>query len=167
MTSRHAALRRSIHVSVPPFQGFLDQHREAVFRFLVASVGPHEADDCFQETFLSALRAYPRLRDGSNLRSWVLTIAHRKALDAHRARRRAPQPSASVPDAPASVAEDSDPSIWRRVRGLPPRQRTVVFLRFAGDLPYREVARIVGSSEEAARQSARAGLATLRKEMVR
>jgi RNA polymerase sigma factor (sigma-70 family) len=154
-------------VSVPPFQAFLDQYREAVYGFLVASVGPQEADDCFQETFLSALRAYPRLRDGSNLRSWVLTIAHRKALDAHRARGRAPRPAASVPDAPVGGSEDSDPTVWRRVRDLPPRQRTVVFLRFAGDLPYREVARIVGSSEEAARQSARAGLATLRKEMSR
>jgi RNA polymerase sigma factor (sigma-70 family) len=154
-------------VTLPPFQRFLDAHRDEVWRFLVAAVGRDAADDCFQETFLAALRAYPRLREDSSPRAWVLTIAHRKALDAHRARRRAPRPSASIPDAPAAVSEDSDPAIWRRVRDLPPRQRTVVFLRYAEDLPYREVARIVGSSEEAARQSARAGLATLRKGMTR
>jgi DNA-directed RNA polymerase specialized sigma24 family protein len=57
---------------LPPFQRFLDAHREEVWRFLVASVGHIDADDCFQETSLSALRAYPRLRPNSNLRAWVL-----------------------------------------------------------------------------------------------
>jgi RNA polymerase sigma factor (sigma-70 family) len=154
-------------VSVPPFQSFLDEHREAVYRFLVASAGPQEAEDCFQETFLSALRAYPRLRDGSNLRSWVLTIAHRKAIDAHRARRRRPEPSVSLPEVATQGDEPGDGQVWRRVRALPPRQRAAVFLRYAGDLPYGEVARIVGTTEAAARQSARAGLATLRREWER
>ena len=154
-------------MSVPPFQAFLDEHREVVYRFLVASVGPQEADDCFQETFLSALRAYRRLRDGSNLRSWVLTIAHRKAIDAHRARHWAPLPSQGIPETPAPEAGNTDPEVWRRVRALPPGQRAAVFLRFVGDLPYREVAGITGTTEEAARQSVRAGLATLRKELTR
>jgi RNA polymerase sigma factor (sigma-70 family) len=152
-------------VSVPPFQAFLDQHREGVYRFVVAAVGRNEADDVFQETFLSALRAYPKLRDGSNLRSWILTIAHRKAIDAHRARRRNPQPSGEVPDRPAAEGDEPDREVWGRVRALPPRQRTAVFLRYAADLPYREVARIAGTSEDAARQNVRAGLSTLRKEM--
>ncbi|HVM11563.1 MAG TPA: sigma factor, partial [Actinomycetota bacterium] len=63
-------------MEVPPFHRFLETHREEVLRFLVGVVGPDEADDCFQETFLAALRAYPRLLDGENLRSWVLTIAY-------------------------------------------------------------------------------------------
>src|SRR6476646_6930748 len=91
---------------LPPFQRFLEEHRAAVWRFLVASVGPHEADDCFQETFISALRAYPRLRPGSNLRGWVLTIAHRKALDSHRARSRRALPVGG-PDALETAAGDT------------------------------------------------------------
>ena len=154
-------------MSAPPFQAFLDEHREAVYRFVVALVGREEAEDCFQETFLAALKAYPRLRTGSNLRAWVLTIAHRKAIDAHRARRRRPQPSASLPDRAAEPSGDAEPEVWRRVRALPPKQRAAVFLRYVGDLPYREVARIVGSSEAAARQSVRAGLASMRKEWER
>ena len=70
---------------LPPFQRFVDEHRDEVWRFLVASAGRNEAEDCFQETFISALRAYPRLRADSNPRAWVLKIAHRKAIDAHRA----------------------------------------------------------------------------------
>ena len=146
----------------PPFQNFLDEYREPVYRLLVALVGPNEADDSFQETFLAALRTYPRLPAGSNLRAWILQIARRKAIDAHRSRRRRPRPTPTVPDSPAAQEEDRDPRIWRLVRHLPAKQRDAVVLRFVGDLPYREVARITGGSEAGARQNVRLGLAKLR-----
>ncbi len=136
-----------------------------MYRFLVASVGAHEAEDCFQETFMAALRAYPRLRPGSNLRPWVMTIAHRKALDAHRARRRRPEPVGEVPEGPGRPGDDGDPGVWRRVRSLPPMQREAVVLRFVGDLPYREVARAMGTTDAAARQNVRLALRRLREEM--
>jgi RNA polymerase sigma factor (sigma-70 family) len=149
----------------PPFQVFLEEHREPVYRFLRAMVGPDEAEDAFQETFLSALRGYRRLRDGSNLRAWVMTIAYRKAVDARRGRKRRPHPMGEVPDRPgAGNPEPPDEEVWRRIRDLPAAQRTAVFLRHAGDLAYREVARVMGTSESAARQSVRLGLRRLREE---
>jgi RNA polymerase sigma factor (sigma-70 family) len=144
---------------------FLDTHREDVYRFLVYLVGPGEAEDCFQETFLSALRAYPRLRDASNLKSWVLTIAHRKALDSHRARRRRPEPVEVVPEeasGPSLDGEAADPVLWRAVGGLPPKQRAAVVHRFVGDLPYRDIAKVMGTTEEAARRSVHEGVRKLR-----
>jgi RNA polymerase sigma factor (sigma-70 family) len=154
-------------VRLPPFQQFLDAHRDAVYRFLVAAVGPHEADDCFQETFLSALRAYPRLRDAENLRGWVLTIAHNKAMDSHRGRARRPMPVESVPDRAADPPAERDPRLWEAVRRLPPKQRAAIVLRYASDLAYREVAQIAGGTEEAARRNVADGLANLRKEWKR
>jgi RNA polymerase sigma factor (sigma-70 family) len=155
-------------VRPPPFQTFLDAHRQDVFRFLMAQVGPHEAEDCFQETFLAALRAYPRLRDASNLRAWVLTIAHRKALDAHRGRARRPVPVEAIPEHPARATLDgegtADPSLWRAVRALPPKQRAAVVHRFVSDLGYRDIARVMVTSEEAARRSVHEGLKRLREE---
>jgi RNA polymerase sigma factor (sigma-70 family) len=147
----------------PPFSRFLDDHREAVYRFLVATVGPDEADDCFQETFIKALRAYPRLRDAGNLRGWVLTIARRTAIDAARSRRKRPEPAAD-PEPPAvdGTPDLGDPALWEAVRGLPPRQRTAVTLRYVNDLAYAEVGRVIGCSEEAARRSAFEGLRRLR-----
>jgi RNA polymerase sigma factor (sigma-70 family) len=147
----------------PPFNRFLDDHREAVYRFLVATVGPDEADDCFQETFIKALRAYPRLRDADNLRGWVLTIARRTAIDAARGRRRRPQPAAD-PEPPAvdGTPDLGDPALWEAVRGLPPRQRAAVTLRYVNDLSYADVGRVIGSSEDAARRSAFEGLRRLR-----
>jgi RNA polymerase sigma factor (sigma-70 family) len=152
--------------SHPPFQRFLDAHRDVVWRFLVASVGPIEAEDCFQETFIAALRAYPRLRADSNLRAWVLTIAHRKALDAHRARARRALPVedvAAVDIRAAPAANPPDPALWSAVEELPTRQRSAVVLRFLADLPHREIAAAMGCSEEAARRSLHEGLTKLRK----
>src|SRR5205085_9683527 len=90
--SRGMAGTRSPHVKLPPFQLLLDRHSRELFRFLSASVGPVDAEDAFQETFLSALRAYPKLRDASNLRAWLSQIAHLTAVDFHRARARTPVP---------------------------------------------------------------------------
>jgi RNA polymerase sigma factor (sigma-70 family) len=149
-------------MGLPPFQRFLDEYGEDVYRFLVALVGRQEAEDCFQETFLAALRAYPRLRESSNLRAWVLTIAHRKAVDAVRSRGRRPEPVATVPDAQAAELALPDGTVWQAVADLPPKQRVGVVLRHVLDLPYREIARVTGSTEAAARQSVRLASKRLR-----
>ena len=142
---------------LPPFSVFLEEYRVPVFRFLMASVGPDHADDCFQETFLSALRAYPRLQPGTNLRAWILTIAGRKAIDHERGRRRRAIPVAEVPEVPAHGSPgspDGEPELWRAVRQLPPMQRGAIVQRYVLDLSYREVAEVLGCSEEAARANA-------------
>jgi RNA polymerase sigma factor (sigma-70 family) len=151
-------------VSPPPFQVFLERNRDVVYRFLLFSVGPDAADDCLQETLTAALRAYPRLVDGSNLRAWVLTIAHRKAIDAHRARNRRPVPMADVPERPTASVPMPDPGLWAAVDELPPKQRAAIVLRFVSDLPFRQVGAILGCSEAAARQNVHAGLARLRED---
>jgi RNA polymerase sigma factor (sigma-70 family) len=151
---------------LPPFQRFLDAHRECVWRFLVSSVGATDADDCFQETFIAALHAYPRLRVGSNLRAWVLTIAHSKAMDTHRARARRALPVedvAAVDGRSTASPRAADETLWSAVRELPERQRSAVTLRYMADLPHREIADAMGCSEEAARRSVHEGLTKLRK----
>jgi DNA-directed RNA polymerase specialized sigma24 family protein len=157
---------------LPPFQRFLDANRDAVWRMLVASVGRDEAEDCFQETFIAALRAYPRLpadQGEHNLRAWVLTIAHNKAMDAHRSRARRALPVAD-PETGAASGRDGGPfrdeALWRAVRELPGRQRSAVVLRFVGDLSHRDIAVAIGCSEEAARRSLHEGLNKLRKAVV-
>jgi DNA-directed RNA polymerase specialized sigma24 family protein len=172
-------------VPLPPFQALLDAHGRDVHRFLTASVGPVEADDCYQETWLAALRAYPRLRDASNLRGWILTVAHRKAIDHHRARVRRPVPVGG-PEAAASVASGSpsaavapgSPSaavappplprdgsgLWAQVAALPAKQRTALALRFVADLPYDEIGAVMHTSGEAARRNVYEALTRLRKD---
>lgn len=140
----------------------MDDHAPAVHRFLASSVPPDEVDDCFQDTFISALRAYPRLSHGSNLRSWVLTIASRKAIDGHRRRARMDVSTDGIPERPGPPAPEDDPELWAAVRKLPAKQRGAVVLRYVTDLSYREIATILGCSEAAARQNVKAGLDRLR-----
>jgi len=151
-------------VRLPPFQALLDEHRDDVYRFLVASLGRDEADDCFQETFIAALRAYPRLRDASNLRSWLFTIAHRKAIDAHRARGRRAVPVEEVPERADSGGSPptGEPELWQAVRRLPAKQQAAVLHRYVNDLAYVDIGQVMGCSEEAARRSVHEGLKKLR-----
>ena len=154
--------------SLPPFQAVLDEHREDVYRFLVALTGRQEADDCFQETLMSAIRAYPRLDPGANVRAWLFTIARRKAVDSHRARSRRAIPIETVPESAAHAnGTGPDPELWRTVRELPPKQRAAVALRFVADLSHAEVGAALDCSEDAARQNLSEGLKRLREEWVR
>jgi RNA polymerase sigma factor (sigma-70 family) len=161
--------------ALPPFQAFLDEHLEPVSAFLRGMVGPSDADDCLQETFLSALRAYPRAEPG-NLRAWIFTIARRKAIDHHRSRSRTAKPVAEPHELIDSGAgrqaagsldralgmSPQHSEIWAAVAELPASQRAAVVLRFAVDLRYREVGQAMGTSEEAARRSVHEGLKKLR-----
>jgi RNA polymerase sigma factor (sigma-70 family) len=155
---------------LPPFQTLLDRHAGEVLAVLRGAVGRADAEDAFQETFLAALRAYPGLKDDRNLRGWLLTIAHRKAIDHHRARGRRPLPVDAVEElveagATPFDAPRPDDGVWEAVAGLPPKQRAAVTLRFAGDLPHAEIAAALGCSPEAARRSLHEGLTKLRKEL--
>jgi RNA polymerase sigma factor (sigma-70 family) len=155
---------------LPPFQLAVDQHRAQLERFLAATVGPDDAQDCLQETLIAALRAYPRLRTGSNVRAWLFTIARNKALDEHRARARRPVPLLTVPEGAETRgggdhAPGDDPELWALVRELPAKQRAAVVLRYVNDFSHREVATVLDCSEEAARRSLHEGLSKLRKEM--
>lgn len=150
-------------MTLPPFQRFLDEHLDAVRRYLLASVGPNDAEDCLQETLLAALRAYPGLREGSSLRAWALTIAKRKAIDSHRAAGRRPLSVGEPIEVAVEDAHDErDPQLWAAVRRLPARQREAVVLRYVSDLAYEEIASVMGCSQEAARRSVFEGLRRLR-----
>jgi RNA polymerase sigma factor (sigma-70 family) len=161
--------------ALPPFQAFLDEHLEPVRAFVRGMVGPNDAEDCLQETFLAALRAYPRA-EPRNLRAWVLTIARHKAVDHHRSRAGRAVPGAEPQEVidrqgrrGGSGAADGSlgmsprhSEIWAAVAELPPGQRAAVVLRFAVDLRFRDVGEALGTSEDAARQSVHEALKKLR-----
>jgi RNA polymerase sigma factor (sigma-70 family) len=153
-------------MALPPFQRLLDEYAVDVHRFLIASVGRQAADDCYQETWLSALRAYPRLRNADNLRGWLLTIAHRKAIDHGRARQRAGVLVAELPEVGVDdqAIENFGESVWPAVSLLPAKQRMAVAMRYALDADYATVAATMGISEDAARRNVSEGLKRLRRE---
>jgi RNA polymerase sigma factor (sigma-70 family) len=151
-------------VGLPPFASLVEEHRAAVWGYLVATAGPAAAPDLLQDTLLSALRAYPQVRDASNLRSWLLSVAHSRLVDGARAKARRPEVLGEVPERGVTHAPVDD-ELWTAVAQLPEKQRHAVVLRFVGDLAYAEIASLTDTSEPAARQNVRAGLRRLREEL--
>lgn len=146
-------------MTVPPFERFYEEHRGIVLGVLSKRLGRDRAEDAFQETFFRALRAYPNLRDGRNLRSWVLTIAENVAIDEHRRTKpRGEMPEQESWDSLPPVAE-----IEHLVNALPPTERAAVVLRYGYDLDYDRIGAALGSSTDAARQAASSGVRRLRR----
>ncbi len=150
-----------------PFEQLVSQHGPAVLRVCRAVLGPVDADDAWSETFLSALQAYPKLPADANVEAWLVTIAHRKAIDVIRRNKRAAVPVADVPavaDMAAGAGPDGrDLDLPGSLARLPERQRFAVTYHYLGGLPYAEVAAIIGGTADAARRAASDGIANLRK----
>lgn len=149
-------------MSLPPFQEVVDRYGHDVYRVCVAVAGRAGADDAYQDTMVAALAAYPQLRDPAVVRSWLLTIASRKAIDRHRARRRDPVPVEEIETGATDDREPPDEELWAQVRALPRKQRVAIAYRFVADLGYREIGAAMDTSEEAARRNVFEGLKRLR-----
>ncbi|MCR6483736.1 sigma-70 family RNA polymerase sigma factor [Amycolatopsis sp. OK19-0408] len=146
---------------VKPFEQIVAEHGPMVLRVCRAVLGPADAEDAWSETFLAALKAYPGLPEDANVQAWLVTIAHRKAIDVTRAQARNPVPVEQVPDRPGREGEWAG-DLWDALARLPDKQRTVVAYRYLAGLPYREIAEITGGSVEAARRAAADGVKALR-----
>src|SRR5215470_16260860 len=79
-----------------PFEKVVEKHGGTVLRVCRVLLGAHDAEDAWSETFLAAMRAYPDLPDDANAEAWLVTIAHRKAIDVLRARKRQPTPIGEI-----------------------------------------------------------------------
>ena len=148
-----------------PFDEVVSQHGPTVLRVCRAMVGPIDADDAWSETFLSALRAYPKLPADANVEAWLVTIAHRKVIDLVRKARRAAMPVAEVPGrADRDSTSTAARSIWLGCwAGSRTGSDSPSIYHYLGGLPYAEVAAVMGGSPEAARRAAADGIAKLRK----
>lgn len=147
-----------------PFEAVVAKHARTVLRVCRAVLGAADADDAWSETFLSALEAYPRLPADANVEAWLVTIAHRKAIDVTRRAARAAVPVAEVPNRPAREGpDDRDLDLTESLATLPDRQRYAVVYHYLIGLPYRDVAAVIGGTADAARRAAADGIANLRK----
>jgi RNA polymerase sigma factor (sigma-70 family) len=148
-----------------PFEKIVADHGATVLRVCRVLLAGPDADDAWSETFLAALRAYPGLPETANVEAWLVTIAHRKAIDVLRARRRHPVPLGELPEEPTMVGVPGtgDSGLWQAVGELPDKQRQAVAYHYVAGLPYAEIAEILGGTTEAARRAAADGIRNLRK----
>lgn len=170
-TSRTGVPQRLPGVRRDPFESIVAEYGPMVLRVCRAVVGPADAEDAWSETFLSAMKAYPDLQPGSNVEAWLVTIAHRKAIDQFRGRSRRAMPVADLSDLPDTSAPASqrgvpgswESDLWDSLKALPPKQRQSVAYHFLAGLPYADIAAILGGNAAAARRAAADGIAALRK----
>ncbi|WP_415647307.1 RNA polymerase sigma factor [Stackebrandtia soli] len=148
-------------MSSTPFETVVREHGRTILRVCRALLGPVDADDAWSETFLAALKAYPDLAEGSNVEAWLVTIAHRKAIDVTRAKARAPVPVESLPE-PPPVEAVNGVEVWEALRALPRKQRQAVVYRHIAGLSYAEIADILGGTEAASRRAVADGIKALR-----
>jgi RNA polymerase sigma factor (sigma-70 family) len=148
-----------------PFERIVEEHGGTVLRVCRVVLGVHDAEDAWSETFLAAMGAYPGLPEDANAEAWLVTIAHRKAIDVLRARKRQPAPVGDVPEAPTAlgVPGAGDGDLWEAVAALPEKQRQAVAYHYVAGLAYVEIAGILGGSSDAARRAAADGVKNLRK----
>jgi RNA polymerase sigma factor (sigma-70 family) len=148
----------------PPFENVVVQHGATVLRVVRAVLGHADGDDAWSETFLAAMKAYPDLPADANVEAWLVTIAHRKAIDITRATARRAIPVSDTPDRPSpSHADEHHLELTEAVAALPPKQRQAVAYHYLAGLPYAEIAALLNSSAAAARRAAADGIATLRR----
>jgi RNA polymerase sigma factor (sigma-70 family) len=154
-------------MSKPPFATIVETHGPAVLRVCRAVLGPVDADDAWSETFVAALKAYPDLPADANIEAWLVTIAHRKAIDVSRAaaRRAAKRGELTGAGVVAPVDDDvaRDLDLAQALARLPAKQKAAVAYHYLAGLPYADVASVVGGTTDAVRRAAADGIANLRR----
>lgn len=149
-----------------PFEIVVERHGPTVLRVCRAVLGPVDAEDAWAETFLAALKAYAELPATTDLEAWLVTVAHRKAIDVRRGEARRAVPTDEVPE---QGRRDADPTehdaLYAALAGLAPKQRRAVAYHHLGGLSHREVADLLGGTEEAARRASADGIKKLRKDL--
>ncbi|WP_372698198.1 RNA polymerase sigma factor [Arthrobacter sp. JSM 101049] len=166
--------------NTPAFETVVERHGTTVLRVCRAVLGAGaDADDAWSETFLAALKAWPGIDPDTNLQAWLVTVAHRKALDITRARARHPVPAGQAGDpgwppgttaergtagtSPRGIPGEGEPDLWAAVALLPERQRLAIAYHYLGGLPHARTAELIGGTPEAVRRAAADGLKTLRR----
>ena len=145
-------------------------HGQRMFGFVRRQgLSDTEAQDAVQETLL---RLFRELRAGQpidNPRAWAFRALYRLAMDEHRQRRRLTLITGRVErqDLPEAAPTGDRVAVWGAVDRLPLRQRQVLYLRYRADLPFEEIARVIGITASAARSHATQAMATLRDRLAR
>ena len=159
------------------FEEIMQRHRREIMRYLLRlSSNPEDAADLFQETWLRAYRAYPRLEVEDSVRPWLYTIASN--LWRNRVRDSARRARVLIADEKAVPAADliaKDHRVDHETEGyaavhlreliadLPAKQQQALHLRYFAGLNYAEIANAIDCSEESARANVSQAIGKLKK----
>ena len=172
MPDEESLVRRAQQRDQQAFAQLYEEHFDKIYRYVALRIGDRvEAEDITQQVFLKALRSISSFRwKGIAFSAWLFRIAHNQMVDYLRKKTK----QATVPIDEVQVSVSSDPQLLLEQRlsieqlvsatkRLTEAQREVISLRFAGELPITQVARIMGKSEGAIKALQHSAIVALRK----
>jgi RNA polymerase sigma factor (sigma-70 family) len=152
------------------FEMLVRRYNVPLFNFICHCLGDYDqACDVLQQVFLQLYISMPTLRTGEPLKAWLFQVARNRCLDELRRKRAIHfselesgnddddlSPLAIMPDTrplPEEIAErrDLQQSLQRAIEGLPPKFRSVVLLRYAGQLSFSEIGKTLNMPEATAK----------------
>ena len=152
-----------------PFETLVEMHRDEIYAYLWRIIPGDQAEDCLQETFLRAFRAYERTAPDSNYRAWLYKIATNVARTAHTRRQREMTELLHKSVAPEqrtlleTVAFHEDLKlVLQAVDALPHKQRTALMMRKYQDMDYKDIGAALECSPGTARAHVYQALKKLR-----
>lgn len=143
----------------PAFTRLVEKYWDRLYRWLYhVTRDRHTAEDLTQETFLKVFAAVKTFRPGSNFRAWVFRIGHNNLVNHTRSERRTKHQLPDDVTAPdgggveeTTANREALEALGRAVAGLPAEFRAALMLRVEEGLSFRDVARVLGTTEETAR----------------
>jgi len=155
----------------PEFEHLVETYGAEIYAYLwrLFDGSVEDAEDCLQDTYLKAFKAYHRLRPDSNYRAWLYKIATNSGFTLLKKNRRQTDFKEDLVVDYASSLDDvveqriTLEQVTRAVNSLPEKQKSALILRKYQALAYDEIAAIIGGDEGSARANVYQGLRKLRK----
>ena len=172
MQDEESLVRRAQQRDQEAFTQLYEENFDKIYRYIVLRIGNKtEAEDMTQQVFLNALKSISSFKwKGVPFSAWLFRIARNQVVDY--LRKKAKQATAPLDE--SLVSSDSNPELAAEhsldierlllaTRQLTTAQREVISLRFAGEIPIAQVARVMDKSEGAVKALQHSAIVALRK----
>ena len=155
------------------FNTLYQQYATRIYRYIFARVNNHaDAEDLTTQVFMAVLKGINKFDPEGNFAAWIFTIARNKVADRYRKNK----PILSIDTLPDLVAENEDPfnqviqnekrhQLFALLNDLKTEQQELLQLRFAGELSYAQIARVVGKTEASVKMATNRLLHQLKNKM--
>lgn len=141
------------------FQALIRRHAPAMRSYAIRLTGSTaDADDVLQETFIQAWRKLDTLEDAAKVRSWLMTLTSRKAIDLIRTRK----PNVPIDAVAETHAKEQTPeqsaitgseigALAKALKTLPKQSQEIWVMREVGGSSYQEIAELLDISPASVR----------------
>ena len=172
MQDEESIVRRAQQRDEEAFTQLYEANFDKIYRYVALRIGDKtEAEDMTQQVFLKALQSLSSFKwRGISFSAWLFRIAHNQVVDY--LRKKTKQATTLLDE--SLVSSNSDPQLVAEhkldieqllsaTKRLTEAQREVLSLRFAGELPVAEVAKVMGKSQGAVKALQHSAIGALRK----